>query len=133
MNFDRLVDIARKIRPDNHYRLYHVTFILKKKKIVSVGINQSKTHPKSLQLGYKGHQWRQHSELRAWLAYGKDDCSNCVFVNVRIDNNGNLANSRFCLGCQHLLSMVGFKKAFFTNEKGQFEEFQQNRLTVRAD
>ena len=112
-------------------KTFHTTFIVKKNRIQKIGINNSdKTHPANLKYGYIGKEGKDirtmvgiHSELSAILKYGKEDCSDCVFVNVRIDKNGNPTIAKPCRGCQDLLKQIGYKKVYFTNEKGIFEEW----------
>lgn len=112
-------------------KTFHTTFILKKNKIQKIGINNDKTHPANLKYRYEGKDGTDirrfvgvHSELSAILKYGKEDCSDCVFINVRIDRNGDTAISKPCMGCQDLLKQVGFKRLFFSTENGNFEEWK---------
>jgi hypothetical protein len=130
--YNKYIDITRALMTeDNELRTFHTTFIIKKNRIQKIGINTKKTHPANLKYDYyssTGTDIRTmvniHSELSAILKYGKEDCSDCVFVNVRIDRKGNIANSKPCRGCQDLLSKVGFKKMYFTNNKGEFEQWK---------
>jgi deoxycytidylate deaminase len=112
-------------------KTFHTTFIIKKNRIQKIGINMNKTHPANLKYDYYGKDGtdiRQyvglHSELSAILKYGKEDCSDCVFINVRIDRNGNATTSKPCRGCQDLLRQVGYKRLFYTNKDGNFEEWK---------
>ena len=111
-------------------RTFHTTFLLKKNRLQKIGINLNKTHPANLKYNYftkDGNDIRSmvgvHSELSAILKYGKEDCSDCVFVNIRIDKKGKLAMAKPCKGCQDLLKQIGYKKLFFTNEEGEFQEW----------
>lgn len=113
-------------------RTFHTTFIVKKGKIQSIGINSTKTHPRNLKYNYKGADGVDirtmvgvHSELDAVIKMGRKDLSDCVFINVRIDNNGQVALSAPCEGCQSILSRVGFKQVWYTNNDGQFEEWTE--------
>ena len=111
-------------------KTFHTTFIVKKNRIQKIGINNYKTHPANLKYKYFGKEGKDirsmvgiHSELSAILKYGREDCSDCIFVNVRIDKNGNPTIAKPCKGCQDLLNQIGFKKVYFTNEQGLFEEW----------
>jgi len=111
-------------------RTFHTTFIIKKNKIQKIGINNNKTHPANLKYNYyskNGADLRSmvgiHSELSAILKYGREDCSDCIFVNIRIDRKGNTTISKPCRGCQDLLKQIGFKKLYFTNDLGKFEQW----------
>ena len=112
-------------------KTFHTTFIVRKNRIQKIGINADKTHPANLKYNYYGRDGLDiramvnvHSELSAILKYGKEDCSDCIFINVRIDKNMRPTIAKPCKGCQDMLSKVGFKKVFYTNERGEFEEWK---------
>ena len=125
----KYIEITKALMPENFsLKTFHTTFIVKKNRIQKIGINCYKTHPANLKYKYYGKEGEDirtlvgvHSELSAILKYGKEDCSDCVFVNVRIDKNGNPTIAKPCRGCQDLLVQVGHKKVFYTNFKGEFE------------
>ena len=131
MNFERFVEISRALVPSKWCnKSFHTTFILRKGKIQSIGVNSDKTHPSILKYNYKGSDGADirpfvglHSELSAVLKYGEEDCSSCTFINIRIDKNGELNMSKPCVGCQHLLEQVGFKRLYFSTPTGDFEEW----------
>ena len=126
--FERYVEITKALMAEHFTaRTFHTTFILRKNRLQKIGINNGKTHPENLKYKYfskDGTDIRSfvgvHSELSAILKYGEEDCSDCVFVNIRIDKNGNLTISKPCAGCQDLLNQVGYKKVYYSNEKGEF-------------
>jgi hypothetical protein len=131
--FNKYVDITKALMSEGfNTKTFHTTFIVKKNKIQKIGINTNKTHPKNLKYAYyssKGDDLRDmvgiHSELSAILKYGKEDCSDCIFINIRIDKNGNATMSKPCRGCQDLLKQVGYKKLYYTNLLGKIEEWIQ--------
>ena len=47
-----------------------------------------------------------------------------IIINLRIDNNNQVANAKPCVNCQRVLKQFNFKHVFYTNEQGQFEEFK---------
>jgi deoxycytidylate deaminase len=115
-----------------NHRTFHVTFIVKKNKIQKIGINVNKTHPQNLKYDYVGREGIDirgfvgiHSELSAIMKYGRDDCSDCTFVNVRIDKNGEVSMAMPCMGCQSLLNQVGYKRVFYTDRNGEFKLWHQ--------
>ena len=117
-------------------RTFHTTFIVKKNKIQKIGVNNSKTHPTNLKYKYTGSAGEDirtmvglHSELSAVLKYGKEDCSDCTFVNVRIDRKGKLAMSKPCRGCQDLLDQVGYKRLYYSTQTGEFLDYTANDYT----
>lgn len=128
----RCVEISKALVSRNAYpKNFHTTFILNKNKIKAVGINTPKTHPRNLQLNHHkdGVDYHSdvgiHSELSAILKYNREDCSDCVFVNVRIDLNGNCVLSKPCVGCQSLLNQVGYKRFYYTDNNGEFVLYEK--------
>lgn len=131
--YNRLILLSKALMPDHRdFKSHHVTFIIRKGKILKIGVNRErKTHPRNMLHNYVDRDKRRishfvgtHSELDAIMKYGKDDCTDCTFVNIRIDKNGMLNMAKPCIGCQSLLKQVGFKKVIYStsNENG-FEEW----------
>ena len=123
-DFKRLVDISYALQEKSITgRCYHVSFILNKSKILSIGLNDyKKTHPKTKEFGYHPNS-KLHSELAACLRLGLTDCEGLTIVNVRINNNGLLDNSKFCAGCSNLIKSLKFNSAYFSNERGEFQQY----------
>ena len=129
--FGRYIELSKALMPDVLTRkCFHTTFIVKKNKIQKIGINQQKTHPANLRYNYTGAGGVDirtmvglHSELSAILKYGKEDCSDCTFVNVRINKNGQPCMAMPCSGCQDILKQVGYKKLYYTNANGIFTKW----------
>lgn len=129
--FAKYIEITKALMSDGFdTKTFHTTFIIRKSRIQKIGTNAKKTHPINLQYKYYGNDGTDiratvgvHSELSAVLKYGKEDCSDCTFINVRIDKNGKTAISKPCLGCQSLLRQVGFKKVYYSTNLNSFEEW----------
>ena len=129
--FQKYVDITKALMSEGFStRTFHTTFIVRKNKIQKIGVNASKTHPSNLKYNYRGAAGEDirrmvglHSELSAVLKYGREDCSDCVFVNVRIDRKGKIAMAKPCRGCQDLLNQIGFKKLYYSNANGEFVNY----------
>ena len=129
---NRLVEIARALHePDSDNRCYHITFVIKKK-ILSIGINSSKTHARSQDYSYQGRNGEdlrqvvgKHSELAAVIKMGyQESYEDFSFVNIRLGKTGKLLNSRPCIGCASMLHQIKPKKVFYSTNEGTFEEFQ---------
>ena len=126
------MDISRALfNPKEHdNRCFHTTFLLKKGKLVSIGINSSKTNPRNLKYDYTArngvdirHIVGTHSELSAIIKYGKEDISDCIVVNVRIGRDGKVNNSMPCHGCLSMFVQTGFRRLFYSNSMGDFVEY----------
>ena len=125
MNFNRIIETARAISPINEIHK-HFTFAFRKNKLLAIGLNNSrKTHPHLFKYEYKTKSGRNagiHSELSAILKLQQEDCSDIVFVNLRIRRDGKIGMAKPCVGCQNLIRQTGFKRLFFSNQAGKFQE-----------
>lgn len=123
----RYVEIARALKPNNQTgQFFHVTFICKNRKILSIGINNYRKNLDAKRWGeYRPLKTTRtpdyhpgiHSEISALIKLGREDCSDLDFYNVRIGNNhGEIMISRPCLNCQRVLNQVGFKNIYYHDE-----------------
>lgn len=127
--FWKTVEIAKALQPSHSTgRCFHITSIYDKNRVIAIGMNNYKSHPKANQFRRK-EIWSDylpsiHSELSAIMKLGEESCSKYTFFNVRINRCGEVASSRPCSGCGSLLAQVGFNKLFYsTGEDEGFEQF----------
>jgi len=68
----RTIDIAKAMCPLNiEHRCSHIAFLIRCGKIVHIGTNSCKSHPKTLEYDYKNHQLvGLHAELNACMKSG---------------------------------------------------------------
>ena len=128
MKFNYLIQKSVKLNReinDKSKQFRHFSFILDGNKIISVGQNdKDKTHTLAFKNGYKYSCI--HSELDA-LVRAKIDVERfkkCTIVNVRLNRFNHVNLSRPCMNCQNLLKHYKFKKIYYTNENGRFEEYK---------
>lgn len=132
MNFDRLVEISRALKDEKQTgRYFHTTIVLRKNKILCISINNYlKTHPGTINYVSRfgnTHTYiaSQHSEQ---IAYNKMirhgfDCSDLVFVNIRITNGNQLGLSAPCPNCfSRFVQVHGYKRFYYSNEFGGFSQ-----------
>lgn len=124
VKFRRLVEISYSLVNRREHRCFHTSFIVRKGKILATGINQIKTHPRTLEFGYHSI-CGLHSELDAALKLGMTDCSSHTLINIRIDGKGQLNMSKPCQFCQKLIKQLNFKNVYFTGPDGKFQPFYQ--------
>jgi deoxycytidylate deaminase len=117
---NRLVDIAHgiELESDINPRTRHYAFILNKKRILSIGCNSLKSHPKLLQYGYRPHAG-VHAELSALIRSDSVLHSNNKLVTFRFDKSGNLNNGKPCIFCQRALNDAGMKEVWYSCKKGR--------------
>ena len=92
----------------------HVSVIVRKNEIVSVGTNNFRTHPLAKKYGY---WWDEvHSELDALLRY-KGPKENLKLLNFRFNRFGNMRSSRPCCKCLPWCLAI-FDNIWYTTDDG---------------
>ena len=120
--------LAVAISPSNGKRNKHVAFIVKGGRIISVGINSERSHPLAKRLKQAKESESKCAELNACLKLGlghRDglpDFSGLIMVVVRVLKCGSLGMSKPCVGCQSLIRQCGFRRVYWSNEKGELNE-----------
>lgn len=126
-----MTDYIRLARASVTKHSRHVSFLLYRNRIASIGINNPfKTHPRNRKYNFRGrndedisHFVGIHSELSAVIKLGEEDLSKYDLVNVRINKNGNVSLSKPCNGCTDMINQLGIRKVLYTNDAGEFVEF----------
>jgi hypothetical protein len=94
----------------------HVSIILHKNRVISVGTNSFKTHPKAKEIGY--HYEEMHSELEAYQRVPrKFKSKKLILLNCRFNRFGNLRMSRPCELCLPWCKEI-FNEIYYTNDEG---------------
>jgi|SRR5579864_944888 len=134
INFNKLTEIAASLfdKTEHGLRTFHVSFIIYKQKLLITGINSASTHPINLRnpkyadginvSSSKG----TCSELKSLLRLKRLTNINpakCIMVVIRINRNGQLANSCPCMSCKSLLAYVGLKKVYHSTDENDFVEY----------
>jgi hypothetical protein len=133
-HFKKFEKIARAlVKPTNNKRCHHFSFILLKKRLLTIGSNIQKTHPINLKnrkiSARTGEDYSEFknicSELNAINKLKKltnINTKKCTLINIRYDRNMKIALAKPCMSCQNLLSVFTFKKVLWTNERGEYCE-----------
>jgi hypothetical protein len=134
--FSRLEEISKSLIDENCFktRCRHFSFIIYKRKIISIGMNCNKTHPINLlnpkfskENGLNFSDQKQVcSELNAILKLKRltnIQTDRCTLVNLRYDKNKKLTLSKPCSSCENLLKYHNFKKIIWTNVDGEYVSF----------
>jgi hypothetical protein len=97
----------------------HVSLILYKKQIISVGTNSFKTHPAAKQIGYRFEEL--HSELDAYTKVPKElRTKSLTLVNVRFNKYRQLRMAKPCSLCLDWCSEI-FTDIWFTTNEGLYK------------
>lgn len=91
-------------------RQFHVAAIYQRKRLISLAINTDKTHPAMKPWYPYFPGLGTHAELNAILQAEKIDFSKSTLYVIRIDNNGNVADSKPCCYCQKMIESFQFYK-----------------------
>lgn len=87
--------------------------IIRKNKIVGLGFNKYKTHPKSF------HPWKHtHAEFDALLGCSREDLKGASIYVYRQTKSGIRALSKPCASCMSMLTQAGISDIFYTTEGG---------------
>lgn len=131
MNFKKIVEISFALinKHQADLRCRHFSFILDKNKIISIGLNSLKTHPKNLKYNYVNKLNQNisdivgtHSELSAVIKLGKEDCRGLSLINTRINRNNLLDFSAPCSGCCDMIKQLNFDNIYYSNSNGKFDK-----------
>lgn len=130
--FDKVKEIAFAF--DKNFfpgRNLHLSFLIYKGGIISIGQNSKKTHPINLKnrkinkngvdiSNFKGicSEWSAISKLKNLTNIPAHKCS---LINIRINKNNEIKMSRPCNGCLKLIAFFNINNVFYSNEKGSFE------------
>ena len=94
----------------------HISLVFHKKRLISVGSNHFKTHPKAKEYGYMFDE--MHSELDALRKIPKQLLGKKLsLVNVRFNKHGMMRMSKPCSTCQSWCKEI-FHEIFYTTDDG---------------
>jgi len=109
----RFFELAKKTSLKSRYKFKIGTIIVRKGKVISLGFNDNRTHPKS---PTPYHQL--HAELSAILNSGLKDFKDCEIYNYRETPTGKIAPSKPCIYCQKMLNSLNIKSVYYTDYEG---------------
>jgi tRNA(Arg) A34 adenosine deaminase TadA len=124
MKISYLHDIAVRLNHLPQGRHKHFTFITRRKKIISMGWNQSfKTHPLAAKFGHRFQSI--HSELNAIqnFPYRVSELCKYDIINLRLSGN-NLTIAKPCQKCRNMLWYFGVRHVGYSTFFGQYEEIE---------
>lgn len=105
----RLMDIARKVSKTANYKFRHGTVIAMGSRVLGLGVNSTKTHPKST-----SRFQTIHSEHQALISAGLNELQGSIAFVYRETRDGQPSNSKPCSSCTKLLKEAGIKKVYFS-------------------
>jgi hypothetical protein len=120
----RAVETAHALCPINWKNVNnsHIAFLVKKSKIVKIGWNRKRTHPKIAKHPYHDGYVGTHAELDVIIKSGLDTLDDHSMIVLRVDRKGRLANSKPCTGCLSLLKSYNVSEVFYSDGEGKIEK-----------
>ena len=114
LKIQKLTNIALPVSLEIPRPKKHVSIIVRKNEIVSIGTNNFKTHPMAKKYGY----WfdEVHSELDALLRY-KGPKENLKLLNFRFNRFGDMRISKPCCKCLRWCLAI-FDDIWYTTDNG---------------
>ena len=106
--------LARKY--SNELQAHHAAVLAKGRKVISIGVNQRKTHTKSnSKFGFI------HAELDCVLGVDEDTLKDATLYVVRVGywNRKEIMYSRPCCYCRTMLIRSGVRKVVYTIDKNR--------------
>lgn len=123
MKYENLIEKSFDLIELPNCKRKHFSFVLWKKKIISVGWNNAwRTHPISNKFGHRFNAI--HSELAAIKNMSRpvSFLKECKLVNIRVNRHGLVLMSKPCGSCENMLKYFGIREIVYTNNDGKFVE-----------
>ena len=119
------ITLAREAFKCSPYKKIRIGAVVqKKKRILGIGFNQKKTHPKqqkfnSLRDGFSG-KWRGylHAEMDALRKVEDNDLKDATIYVYRELHDGSLGICRPCEACMAAIKKAGIRTIVYTNWDG---------------
>lgn len=135
--FQRYIDIARSLHEkDSPVRCQHTATIVWKGRIVSIGRNTKKTSSYNLYNPKIGNidgrditstcgTCAESVAIKRLIRKSNIPFEKTKMFVVRINNNGQIANSKLCYSCASLTRFFEIGEVFYTTDNGTWERFER--------
>lgn len=108
------LNIARYLATRSELRHKHGAVVVKSGRVVGMGWNKRRNHPRVIPEGKHKEQCDHHAEAVAIREAGTNANGSIVFV-ARVNRNGEDLLSKPCLQCQKLIERSGVKYVLWTS------------------
>ena len=122
-----MLSVAQRVAQGSehdHYRLGAI--ITRGNRIISVGWNKNKTHPRQLPYLKEGKQVTTksvHAELDAIIGVPVHLLRGSTIYVARILANGSTGLAKPCASCRKIIEAANIKKIVYTTNTGYTEEY----------
>jgi deoxycytidylate deaminase len=114
----RMLELAKAIAEKGEHKQHRLGCVIEKSgKVIGVGWNRNKTHPKSL------HPFKMvHAEFDAILGVPKWKLTGSIAYVYRQHKSGRKALAKPCKYCYKCLSDAGIQKVLYTTNEDSWSE-----------
>ena len=124
----RFAKIALELAGETKHSMTHslVALVVSKNKVLSIGYNQPKTHPISVDTPMQ----MLHAELDAIVRCADDDSDGAEIVVARLKSSGRPGLAKPCAACQKVLRRFGIRRVLYTtnSEDSSCPELKELKL-----
>lgn len=113
-----LMRLAIKVAREGKGKFRHGALLVDGCRVIGVGINEMKTHPKLFYLAWP----YLHAEMKVLFSEGLDNVKGMVVYVARVRRDGIVGNSRPCEKCMGFLREGGIKRVVYTTGEGYESE-----------
>jgi deoxycytidylate deaminase len=103
----------------------HAAVIMRRGKIVSFGVNSTKSHPFQKQYSRNSNciyfHAETHSIYNALKNISIDELAKCDIYVLRVIKNGTVSESCPCIGCKKAIAAFNIKNVFYSDNTGSFK------------
>ncbi len=133
-NFESFIAITKALKESSQsHQSFHAAFLVKGGKIFSIGINSMKGNAisstyvsrKEDRLSYT-YTAGIHAEMACLskVKHKKYNMNEFSMIVIRVNNNGEVSNSRPCHNCCWHLGRYNLKKIYHSNAEGEIEKMK---------
>lgn len=119
------MNFAKKVAASAPYYRYKLGAVLTRKNtLISVGANQTKSHPLQAKFSNRGtnRPW-MHAEIHCLSLANVEDILYSTIYVARVIKSGDFANSRPCAGCHNALKHFGVSTMIYHHDGKLMKEY----------
>lgn len=110
------LDLASAAHRDKDCYYQLCALVVKKKRVLSVGYNNPKTHPLA-----KTKMKQLHAEMDAIIRCTPEQLDGAELIVVRARRDGKIGMSKPCAACNKFITSVGIKRVYYTVDCADWE------------
>lgn len=113
------LSVARYCAKKSNARNTHGAVVVKGGRVLSIGWNKNRNHPKIVSPEHIKTECSYHAEEVAIREAGEENVKGAIIYVARVSKSGQDRDSKPCPKCATLIEQVGIKRVIFTMEAGE--------------